>query len=426
MMQRTAMANTLSHPERDGAVVPLWRNRDYMLLWGGQVVSVLGGGISGIAFPLLVLALTHSPAQAGLVGAFGGLPYLVLSLPAGALVDRWDRKRVMILCDVGRGINAATVPVAAATISLHMPQLYLNAVVEGTLFVFFNVAEVAALPRVVPTEQLPKASGQNEAASFASALVAPPLGGFLFQALGRTIPFLADAISYGASVVSLLLITSAFQGERVLETASLRSEIKAGLVWLWRQPLIRFIAVLTGGLNFAGNAVYLIVIILARQEGVSPAVIGVMLAIASLGGFVGSLAAPYFQRRFGFGQVVIATVWVQALLFPLFAVTTSPYLLGAIFAGVTLCGPIFNAVQLSYRLSIIPDELQGRVNSAVRLVTYGSIPPGIALAGILIQGIGARSAILVYAGVMVVLALATVANPQVRHAQRVGRARTAG
>lgn len=423
MTQSMAMADTRSYPEPDRTALSLWRNRDYMLLWSGQVVSVLGSGISGIAFPLLVLALTHSPAQAGLVGAVGGLPYLILSLPAGALVDRWDRKRVMILCDVGRGINAATIPAAAATISLHLPQLYLNAVVEGTLFVFFNVAGVAALPRVVPTDQLPKASGQNEAASFASALVSPPLGGFLFQTLGRTIPFLADAISYGTSVVSLLCITTAFQGERGVETASLRSEIKAGLLWLWRQPLVRFIALLTGGLNFAGNAVYLIVIILARQEGVSPAVIGVMLAIASLGGFAGSLAAPYFQQRYGFGQVIIATVWVQAILFPLFAFTTSAYLLGAIFAGVTLCSPIYNAVQLSYRLSIIPDELQGRMNSAVRLVTYGSIPPGLALAGILIQGIGARSAILVYAGVMVLLALAVVAYPHVRHAQRLGSAR---
>jgi len=414
------MADTRVSAERVKDALPLWRNHDYMLLWSGQVVSVLGSGMSGIAFPLLVLALTRSPAQAGLVGAFGGLPYLVLSLPAGALVDRWDRKRVMILCDVGRGINAATIPVAASTISLHMPQLYLNALVEGTLFVFFNVAEVAALPRVVPKEQLPKASGQNEAASFASALVAPPLGGFLFQAAGRTIPFLADAISYGASVVSLLFIKTEFQGERLVRTTSLRSEIKVGLVWLWQQPLIRFITVLTGGLNFAGNAVYLIVIILARQDGVSPAVIGVMLAIGSLGGFAGSLGAPYFQRRFGFGSVIIATVWVETLLFPLFALTTNVFLLGAIFAGVTLCGPIFNAVQLSYRLSIIPDELQGRVNSAVRLVTYGSIPPGIALAGILIQGIGAQSAILVYAAVMVLLALAVVANPHVRHAQRLG------
>ena len=407
-------------------MLPLWRNRDYMLLWSGQVVSVLGGGISGIAFPLLVLALTRSPAQAGFVGAVGGLPYLILSLPAGALVDRWDRKRVMILCDIGRGLNAATVPLAAATLSLHMPQLYLNAVVEGTLFVFFNVAEVAALPRVVAKEQLPKASGQNEAASFASALVAPPLGGFLFQTVGRTIPFLADALSYGASVISLLFIKTVFQEERTVGKTSLRSEIKEGLSWLWHQPLIRFIALLTGGLNFAGNAVYLIVIILARQEGVSPAIIGVMLAIASLGGFIGSLAAPYFQRRFGFGQVIIATVWIEALLFPLFALTTSALLLGVIFAGVTLCGPIFNAVQLSYRLSIIPDELQGRVNSAVRLVTYGSIPPGIALAGILIQGIGARAAILVYAGVIAILALAVVANPHVRHAQRHGSARASG
>src|SRR2546421_12421381 len=127
----------------------LWRNRDYMLLWGGQVVSTAGSAASSIVYPLLILALTDSPAAAGLAGALRALPYLVFSLPVGALIDRWDRKRVMILCDAGRALNLASVLIALVLGHLTVIQLAINALVEGTLFVFFNLSEVACLPRVV-------------------------------------------------------------------------------------------------------------------------------------------------------------------------------------------------------------------------------------------------------------------------------------
>jgi MFS family permease len=396
--------------------VPLWRNRDYMLLWGGQLVSVLGGGVSGIAFPLLVLALTHSAAQAGFVAAVFGLPYLVFSLPAGALIDRWDRKWVMILCDSVRAVNIGTIPLATALGHLSIAQIYLNAAVEGTAFVFFNIAEVAALPRVVAKEQLPAATSQNQAAMFGSSLVSPPLGGFIYQTLGRTVPFLVDALSYGASVLSLLLIRARFQTERTAERKALWREIGEGLSWLWNQPLIRFITVITGGLNFEGNALFLIIILLAKGQAAPPALIGVVFAIGGVGGLLGSLVAPRIQARFGFAQVIIATVWFGALLNPLLAIAPNPVALGLIAAGLALVGPIYNAVQFSYRLSLIPDELQGRVNSAVRMVAFGTIPLGEALAGVLIQAIGARSTVLAFAAVRFVLAVAVAVNPHVRHA----------
>src|SRR5437660_5261768 len=121
--------------------VSIWRNRDFMLLWSGQTVSLVGTGITQTAFPLLVWDITHSAAQVGLVGGLGTLPYVLLSLLVGALIDRWDRKRVMILCDIGRALNLASVLVALALGQLTVVQLYFNALIEGTLFVFFNLAE---------------------------------------------------------------------------------------------------------------------------------------------------------------------------------------------------------------------------------------------------------------------------------------------
>ena len=144
---------------------PLWRNRDYMLLWSGQVVSVIGTGASQIVYPLLILSLTNSPAAAGAASALASLPYVFFSLPAGAMIDRWDRKKVMILCDIGRAITLGSIPVALAFNALTIWQIYIASVVEGSLFVFFNIAEVAALSRVVTKDRLlPQAAAQNDAA----------------------------------------------------------------------------------------------------------------------------------------------------------------------------------------------------------------------------------------------------------------------
>src|SRR5437879_10773591 len=140
----------------------LWLNLDYMLLWSGQLVSNVGTQVSTLAFPLLILALTNSPAQAGFAGALRAFPYLIFSLPAGALIDRWDRKRVMILCDMGRALTVTTIAAALWLDVLTVWQIYAAAFIEGSFFVFFNIAEVAALPRVVPKDQLPQAAAQNE------------------------------------------------------------------------------------------------------------------------------------------------------------------------------------------------------------------------------------------------------------------------
>src|SRR5579859_4144038 len=227
--------------------VSLWRNRDYMLLWSGQMVSAVGTRVSMLAFPLFVLAITHSPAQAGLIGALRGLPYALFILPAGALIDRWNRKLVMILCDIGRALALGSIPVALFLGHLTIAQLYIVSLVEGTLFTFFGLAETACLPRVVSKEQLPTAAAQGMVIDSVSGLIGPSLGGALYS-IGRAIPFLTDAISYGASVLSLFFIKVKFQEERDPAPLHLWADIKEGLNWLWHQPLIRFLALLTGGM----------------------------------------------------------------------------------------------------------------------------------------------------------------------------------
>lgn len=398
---------------------PVWRNRDYMLLWSGQVVSTLGSGISGIVFPLLILALTNSPQAAGIAGALGSLPYLIFSLPVGALIDRWDRKRVMMLCDAGRALSLASIPVAMAFGVLTVWQLYANAFIEGTLFVFFNIAEVAALSRVVVKEQLPDASAQNEASFGLAGIIAPSIGTFLYKVVGQMVPFVFDAVSYALSVFSLALIRTPFQGERAAAGTErhLLQEIREGLAWLWNQPLIRYIAVLTGGLNFSSAGSFLIIIVLAQAKGADEALIGTIFSIGSIGGIAGALLGGRIQRRFRFGHVIISMVWIQALLFPLYAVAPDVLLLGVISALIFVTGPIYNVVQFSYRISIIPDALQGRVNSTFRLVAFGFQPLGAALSGVLIEQLGVYWALGLFAAVQLGLAVMTTLNGHVRNAR---------
>src|SRR5207248_1021685 len=153
--------------------------------------------------------------------------------------DRWNRKRVMINCDVGRAIAVLSVPAALWLDALTIWQIYAAAFIEGSLFVFFNIAEVAALPRVVPTAQLPQAAAQNEAAFGAANIVGPSFGTLLYQTLGRAAPFVADALSYLVSVCTLMFIRTQFRASKPPAAINLRAEILEGLRWLWRQPLIR-------------------------------------------------------------------------------------------------------------------------------------------------------------------------------------------
>lgn len=393
----------------------LWHNRDYLVLWAGQAVSTIGTQVSRLAVPLLVLTLTGSPAQAGLATAVAVLPYLVLSLLAGALVDRWNRKRVMILCDSGRALAAGSIPVAAFSDHLSLVQLYIVVLIEGTLNVFFDLAETAAVPRVVGKGQLPAAMSQNGATNSACSLLGQPLGGLLYQ-VGHTVPFLVDAVSYVVSVVSLFFIRAELQGERDVVVPDLRREIMEGLTWLWRQPLIRFMAFLSAGawIPLYGN--YLLVIVLARHLHASPATIGFIFAANGVGGILGSLVGGALGRRFGFGPVVIVSVWIWVLLWPLYAIAPNPVVLGAITGSIFLVFSIYNVVQMSYRLLLIPDLLQGRVNSAFRLIAFTGMPVGTALTGGLLQAIGTTRTVLLLFVWLLVLAIWTSLNRHVHHA----------
>jgi MFS family permease len=375
----------------------LWRNRDFLLLWSGQTVSVLGTNISALALPLLVLAVTRSPAQAGLIAAARQIPYLLFSLPAGALIDRWNRKTAMIRCDLIRWVAMGSVPLAYALGHLTLVQLYIVAFIEGTAYVFFSIAQIAALPQVVAKEHLPRAYAMDNTTEYVGQLLGPGLGGFIIGlapviALGAILAYLLDSISYLVSVITLGFIKVQFQVERAREgQRALREEIAEGLRFLWQQPLLRIMALLTMTGNFLLNGVTLAVIVLARGPlHIGVQTLGLVLAASGVGGVLGALVAPWIRARVRFGLVIIGSIFIWTLALVALALAPSSLLL---IAGVGLIGfvwPPYGVTLVSYRLSISPDHLQGRVNSAFRFLSYGSEPLGVAFVGLLLALLNAR------------------------------------
>lgn len=419
------MAEAADDPPPCAPLPAVWRQRNYMLLWTGQVVSSLGSGMTAFALPLLVMASTGSPLVAGIAGALYWLPYALFSLPAGALMDRWNRKRVMIACDAVRAINIATVPLALAAGRLTVPQIYVNAFIEGSCYVLFNIAEVAALSRVVDKRQLPYAAAQNEATFALVGLISPSLGGFLYKSVSAAFPFVVDAISYTASVFTLSLINIRFQTERTAAPIALGSSIKEGLRWLWSRPLIRTMAFVTGALNVVFTGSTLAILVLARDHGADPRTIGFMFSITGLGGVVGAIAAGPISRRLSFAQSILGSIWVNVAVFPITLLAPNPYVVGAVNAIVVATAPLYNVVQFSYRLALIPDELQGRVNSAFRLLALGSQPLGAALAGVLLEELGAGTTIAMFsAGYLMIGVLASASEP-IRKARPIAEVRPA-
>ena len=381
-----------------------------MVLWSSQVVSTVGSRVTSIAFPLLVLAVTHSPAKAGVVGFAQTLPFLLLYLPAGAFIDRWDRKRTMLVCDAGRAVALGSIATTIALGWLSLAQVVVVALLEGSLFVLFDLAEGAALPQLVDRAQLPAAVAQNQARTQGADLVGQPLGGVLFS-VAWLLPFLADSVSYLVSFAALQFIRRPLQQPGTWPPTPLRAEIAEGLRRVWRQPFLRVAVGVIGGVNLVFNALTLVLIVRAKELGAGPALIGAMFAFVGVGGLLGSFVAPWVRRSFAARSVVVTIGWLWVVQVGVLASLPNPLSLGVVSGLRSLAAPAFNVVVTSHVYDVTPDRLLGRVRSAARLVTWGSIPLGTLAGGFLTAALGAQPTLLILTGVMGgVAAAATLAR----------------
>jgi MFS family permease len=395
--------------------VPLRRNRDFVLLQAGQALSTIGSEASGLAYTLLVLALTNSPAKAGLAGFARLVPYALFALPAGVAVDRWNRKWLMIWSDIVRVVALAGLGVSVASGRVTFVQILIVAFIEGTMFVIFNIAEIGAVRSVVPARQLQRAFATEQARMSSVYLTGPPLGGFLFG-LARSLPFLVDAISYAFSMGTLVAMRTPFQEERVeVGTASLAAQIKEGLAWLWRHTFLRTCALLFVGTNFLFGALDLTLIVAARRQGLHSAVIGALIAALGAMSLIGSIAAPRFLKVLSMRTALIASGWLSLGIVS-FLVKPNVFVLVAGFAPFILFNPTVNAMIIGYRVAIVPDRLQGRVNSVARSLALLGLPLGPVVGGLLLGSFSARVTVAFLLAGFVLLAVFTTASRAIRAA----------
>lgn len=392
----------------------LWRNRDFMVLWTGQTVSTLGSSMSYFLFPLLGYSLTGSTTEAALAGSAYALGSVAPSLPAGVLVDRWNRRTTMLYSNAIGALLYTSLVAAMLAHSLSLGHLVAVALLTGVAGCFYGPAETAAVRTVVPTEQLPTAFSQNQARHHVADLIGPPLGGVLYGAT-RWLPFAFDAISYAISAFAITRIRTALPAPVASANgSSMRADIGEGLRFLLSRPFLRAVVTFASAANFAGQVFFLVLTLKLLQAGVHPAAIGLIDTIGAVAGITGSILAPTAIRRIPTGilSITAGLLWVITVI-PM-AFTNNVILIGALVAVALIANPAGNAAISSYLVATTPDRLQGRTQSALQFCATSLQPLGPVVGGLLMAAWGGQPAMLAAAALIACAVLPLLISGETR------------
>jgi MFS family permease len=402
---------------------PLRRNVRFQFMWAGSAISALGSRVSTLAYPLVILVITGSPALAGLVGAVGVATFVLFGLPAGALVDRWDRRRVLLGCDAVRAVAVATVAIAVAGGWLTIAHIVVVAALEGVASALYFPARIVAIRGIVPKDRLGQAFGQEEARTHAVAMAGPPLGGILFG-LGTVVPFVVDALTYAVSFVFHAFARVPRRPARKTPPpeptrGQLRREIVDGVRWLLRERLVRAMVFSVPMLNVAGAAVTLLVIVLLRSRGVPPSAIGLVLAAEGVAGLLGAAVAARLVRLLPAGRLLLVIAWSWAAILPLMTLPLGVWWIAVLIgAGVALT-PALTVLVTTQILTTAPEDMQGRVMSALGTLAGAVSPLGPLMAGILAEAFGPVVALFAVGAYVAVSAAAITTSPVLRRGENV-------
>lgn len=390
----------------------LWGNRDFRLLWSGETTSMLGSMVATTALPLVaVVTLRASTFQVALLTAVAWLPWLVIGLPAGAWVDRLPKRPVMLVCNTVSMAVFGSVPIAAAFGLLSMPYLLAAALLGGITKVFFTLAYRAYLPALVGPDELLEANAKLDGSESASQVAGPGLAGLLAQAFGPVSGILADAVSFGVSVLCV-------RGIRVREKVvppvrtPLRSQIGEGLRFALGDRYLRTLMTFGAVSNLALTGYSSIqIVFLSRTLGASPGLVGLVLALAATGGVLGAALAGRLGARFGTARAFLLcevfaapTLFLGPLSGPGWGLAPAVVAVFGVCAGVVAS----NVLTTTFRQRYCPPELYSRINSSSAIVNYGTIPLAGVLGGVLGETIGVRETLWV-ASVVLVAALPILA-----------------
>lgn len=375
-------------PDESGLGGRFWR------LWSASAVSNLADGIVKIALPLVAVGYTRSPVLVAGVAAAYSLPWLLFALPAGALADRLDRRRVMLAANTLRAALIGALALAAAFDSGSIWLLYLVALGLGIAETLYDTSAQSILPQVVTRDQLPRANGRLAAVELAAnQFVGPPLAGFLIAA-GVALALAGPAVLWALAVAALLLVTGRFRIERD-EPTTMRADIAEGLRFLWRHRLLRTLATMVGTSNFITSGIFAVLVLYAvgpdSAIGLTEPGYGVLLTTIAAGIVLGSIATARIEQRLGRSRTLALSVLAMAAVVGVPALSTNPFVIGTVFfvGGILLA--TWNVITISLRQRITPDRLLGRVNSGYRMLAWGSMPAGALVGGLLAEAFGLRA-----------------------------------
>ncbi len=399
--------------------IGLFNNTEFIKLWTAQAVSQFGSRITreGLALTA-VLVLAASPAEMGVLGALSAAPVLLFGLLAGVWVDRLRRRPILIATDLGRALVLATVPLAAWLGVLRVEQLYVVALIAGTLTVFFNVADQSYLPSVVGRDQLLDANSKLGATESVAEIGGPALAGILIQALTAPIAIVFDALSFVVSAVFIGLVRAP-DPRPVADPnpPSVWQDMRAGLHVILSQPTLRSLALTAGMRTFFGSFIGALYGLYAvRELGVSPAVLGLLVGLGGVGSLLGAVVAGWAARRLGVGVALVGGAVLSACLTLLLPLASGPMVVVvAMLAIPQLFGDmamtVFMINEVSLRQTLIPDHLLGRANASMHFLVGALGPVGALVGGALATGIGARATLLIAALGILAAALGLLASP---------------
>lgn len=336
----------------------LRHNREFLALWTGQAASSLGTSIAALAYPLLVLSATGSPAQAGLVASVLALTNFLARLPAGVVADRMDRRRLMLMCDAGRIVAVSSIAAVAWFGAVSLSHILAVAVIEGVLGSLFGPTEAVAVRRVVPASQVQDAVATNETRRQLASLIGPSVGGALF-AWSRPWPFIVDTLSYIVSFLTVLTVRTDLQPKESPESPNFRAELLEGLRWLWAQKFLRGITMWLSTAGVLFTSIGLVTLVLARDLGASATEIGLMFTISGAGGFVGALASPWLLRHLRAGMVLVSYAWIATAAAYAMLAVQSVWTLAVVGAVAFFPVPTVNALVMARIAVKVPDALHG-------------------------------------------------------------------
>ena len=381
----------------------LRHHSDFRKFWAGRTISLFGSEITMLALPMTaILTLDATPAQLGILTAAATLPSLLVSLPAGAWVDRLHRRPVLIGADWGRALLLGSIPLAAVLGLLRIEYLYLVAALASVLTVFFNVAADSYLPALIPRGQLVEGNSKLAASESLAQIAGPGVGGVLVQLITAPLAILVDAGSFLASAVCLRFIRTDEPSPPAGDQAQrIWHEIGEGLRLLTREPVLRAFAGCSGTLNgFGGIGDALFNLYALRHLAMSPALLGTIYALGSVAWLFGALLVNRVTLRLGLGPTMLLgalLIGVANLLVPLAGVLLGAALPLLVCRSLLLgiANPLYNVTSTSMQQALTPPRLLGRVNASMEFIGVGTLPLGALVGGILAEALGVWNALLI-------------------------------